>query len=310
MARRPKRKAGNPLVEKGLVALLVGCSFLVAPKFFGNAPMLRPVAQALKIPGGVAIAIGIALLAIHFVIARRRTEGRTDGGVNGPHNVHPGSKDMFPPEIGPAPGQRRDVGVQADAPTMVASVAPARQQGWGQQVFKDIEWRRFEALCNRLFAQAGFETSSLSHGADGGVDIWLHSRNAQGPASVVQCKHWLGKPVGVKELREFFGVMKAKGVPRGTFVTSSTFTPAATDFAKENGISVLDGAGLLNLIRRRSEEQQRELLDVAYEGEYWRPTCASCGVKLVNRTSGKDGSRFWGCANFPRCRVTMAARSA
>ncbi|WP_370868866.1 restriction endonuclease [Polaromonas sp.] len=40
-------------------------------------------------------------------------------------------------------------------------------------------------MCEALFAQAGFETRSQSHGADGGVDIWLHSANAQGPVAVV-----------------------------------------------------------------------------------------------------------------------------
>ena len=107
-------------------------------------------------------------------------------------------------------------------------------------MFAAIEWRRFEAVCEKLFGQAGFETKSQSHGADGGVDIWLHSRNAEGPVAVVQCKHWQGKAVGVKELRE-----------------------------------------------------------------YWRPTCASCGVKLVERTPAKGGAQFWGCSNYPRCKSRL-----
>ncbi|WP_269632134.1 restriction endonuclease [Pelomonas sp. BJYL3] len=36
-----------------------------------------------------------------------------------------------------------------------------------------IEWRRFEAVVEALFKQVGFETKSQSHGADGGIDIWL-----------------------------------------------------------------------------------------------------------------------------------------
>jgi restriction system protein len=46
-------------------------------------------------------------------------------------------------------------------------------------------------------------------------------------------------------------------------------------------------------------------LDVAHEGEYWRPTCASCGIKLVERTPAKGGIGFWGCSNFPRCKTRM-----
>ncbi|TFZ08900.1 restriction endonuclease [Ramlibacter humi] len=182
---------------------------------------------------------------------------------------------------------------------------------WNAQVFDDIEWRRFESLCGQLFAQAGFQPRSQSHGADGGVDIWLHSRNAEGPVAVVQCKHWHAKPVGVKEMREFFGVMASRKVARGTYATTSTFTEDARRFATENGIHLLDGAGLLALIATRTPEQQRALLDHAYEGEYWRPTCASCGIKMVERIPRKkEGQPFWGCADYPRCRFTLPMRSA
>jgi restriction system protein len=104
-------------------------------------------------------------------------------------------------------------------------------------------------------------------------------------------------------------VMTSKALERGSFATSSTFTPAAIEFAKGNGINILDGDVLLAQIARRSAEQQQELLAVAYEGEYWRPTCASCGVKLVERVPAKGGDRFWGCANFPRCRTRMPVRA-
>ena len=92
-------------------------------------------------------------------------------------------------------------------------------------MFEVIEWRRFEAVVEALFRQAGFETRSQSHGADGGVDIWLHSRSVPDRAvSVVQCKHWQGRRVGVDKIRELRGVMAAHGVKRGQFATTSTFT--------------------------------------------------------------------------------------
>ena len=180
---------------------------------------------------------------------------------------------------------------------------------WNDDVLAKIEWRRFEALVEALFAQAGFETRSQSHGADGGVDIWLHSKNAEGPVAVVQCKHWQGKQVGVREMREFLGVMVSHGLRRGTYATSSTYTGDALAFAKANGINAQDGSGLLRMIRSRSPAQQAALLAVATEGEYWRPTCASCGVKMEERTPKSGGAAFWGCANFPGCRATLPMRS-
>ena len=179
-------------------------------------------------------------------------------------------------------------------------------------MFSRIEWRRFEAVCEALFAQAGFETRSQSHGADGGVDIWLHSRNHANaaPVAMVQCKHWQGRPVGVKEMREFFGVMASHQLKRGTYATTSTYTPDAQEFAKANGINALDGAGLLQLIATRTPEQQQALLNVAFAGDYGRPTCASCGDKMVERTPAKGGARFWGCSNYPRCRSRLPMAAA
>ena len=148
-------------------------------------------------------------------------------------------------------------------------------------MFEDVEWRRFEALCEALFGQAGF----------------------------LQCRHWPGRAVGVEEMREFYGVMASHKLQRGTFATSSTFTPEAQKFATDNGVSALDGQGLLALIATRTPEQQQALLATAYQGEYWRPTCASCGTKMAERTSRAKKNAFWGCVNYPRCSFTLPVRT-
>ncbi|MBC7483106.1 MAG: restriction endonuclease [Rhizobacter sp.] len=182
---------------------------------------------------------------------------------------------------------------------------------WGPGVFSVIEWRRFEALVEALFAQAGFDTKSQSHGADEGIDIWLFSKTQPGtPVSIVQCKHWQGKQVGVDKVRELRGVMAAKSVTRGQFATTSSFTSDATSFAKDNGINLLDFQGLLSLIAQRTPEQQQALLAVALEGEHWRPTCVNCGIKMVQRSPRKGGAAFWGCEGFPKCKTTMPMRGA
>ena len=158
---------------------------------------------------------------------------------------------------------------------------------------------------------SGLQTRSQSHGADGGVDIWLHARSqTDTPIGIVQCKHWNGKPVGVDKVRELRGVMASLGLRRAQFATTSTFTDDAIEFASRNNINLLDARNLLQLVAKRSQEQQAALLAIATEGEYWRPTCASCGIKLVERTPRGGGKAFWGCANYPRCRTTMPMRGA
>lgn len=187
---------------------------------------------------------------------------------------------------------------------------PARPATWSAEVLGLIEWRRFEAVVEALFGQAGFETRSQPCGADGGVDIWLHSQSQRGAAvSLVQCKQWTSWKVGVKPVRELRGVMAAHGIARGQFVATSGYTADAKAFAQENGIMLHDAPGLLALIASRTPAQQQELLDVALEGDYLRPTCASCGIKLVERTARASGARFWGCANYPGCKGKMQMKA-
>ena len=183
---------------------------------------------------------------------------------------------------------------------------PPQETTWRAAVFDHIEWRRFEAVCEALFAQSGMRSESQSHGADGGVDIWLYSQHSDKPV-IVQCKHWKKRVVGVKELREFYGVLKSHDLTYGTFATSSTFSSDALAFAKINRINAQDREGLLRLIAGRSAEQQQSLLDTAYEGEYWKPTCVKCGVKMVLREKKDGSSSFWGCANYgtTRCNSMM-----
>lgn len=297
--RRTRKRNRQPFLEKGIGALVLGGGFLFVSMFLSSHPVLSAAGNAVRIPAWTAIGIGVLLLGIHHVLKKR-----TDAAEQPlPHISSPPRRAAAPTASSTKNGDAtRPLTPMAPEAKAIAPTLTA----WSPEVFKAIEWRRFEAVCEALFAQAGFETRTQSHGPDGGVDVWLHSKNAQGPASVVQCKHWRRKPVGVKEVREFFGVMASYQLKRGTYATTSTFTPDALAFAKSNNIHLLDGAGLLKLIAQRTSEQQKALLAVAFDGDYSRPTCASCGIKMKERTASKGGSAFWGCANYPRCRSRIA----
>lgn len=111
--------------------------------------------------------------------------------------------------------------------------------------------------------------------------------------------------MGVKEMREFFGVMSSHQLKRGIYAATSTYTADAQQFAKANGIHTLDGTALLALIAKRMPDQQQALLAVALEGDYRHPTCASCGIKLIERTPVKGSAAFWGCSNYPKCKSRL-----
>ena len=72
----------------------------------------------------------------------------------------------------------------------------------------------------------------------------------------------------------------------------------------------MDRLGLLALISQRTVQQKEELLQLAYEGEYWRPTCAKCGTKMVERRARKRGRTFWGCVNYPTCDFMLPVNKA
>ena len=303
--RRPRRKKSKNFAQHGLALCGLGIFLIAVPLFIGNS-LVAQAFGSLKYFGLVSLFFGSAILL--FAWWRKRNAAPAQ-----PDELPSRSKAKAEPFANERGAEPSTAGVMTHARSAIASqssTAPnQRATAWSTQVFEAIEWRRFEAVCEALFAQAGFETKSQSHGADGGVDIWLHSRSSAGPVAVVQCKHWRSKPVGVKELREFLGVMASHQLKRSTYATSSRYTADAQEFAKSNGINALDAGGLLALIAKRTPEQQQVLLDVAYEGEYWRPTCASCGVKMLERKPAKVGAAFWGCANFPRCRSTLPMTS-
>ena len=138
--------------------------------------------------------------------------------------------------------------------------------GWSAAMLGALHWRRFEAVVETLYRQAGFRVRTQPHGSHGGLHIWLYSRHQVGPpVSVVRCERGHGVPVGVALLRELSGVMFAQGARRGHFVSGAGFTVEAHNYAKRHGIHVLDVPGLLALILARSAEQQHALLEAAQE---------------------------------------------
>lgn len=298
---RQQRKA-HRLTDKVSAAALLAIVLILAPAFISN-PIFRsvlsaaqPIAWLMLLGAGVYWAVSVGLNRAANSPPPDPAQHWTPRPL-GPQT--PEARRATPSEAQAAKAFTADVVARANP----GGAVPARPSEWNALVFDVIEWRRFEALCERLFSQAGFETRSQSHGADEGIDIWLHSKSQpEVAASLVQCKCWGTRSVKVDQVRALLGSMAAKNVKRGVFATTSRFTADAAKFARENAIHLLDRDGLIALIRSRTPDQQRELLMVATEGDFWIPTCASCGVKMTRRIPKAGGTGFWGCINFPRCR--------
>ena len=111
-------------------------------------------------------------------------------------------------------------------------------------------------------------------------------------------------------IRELRGVMASEGVAEGIFVATSTYSDDAIAFASANHIDLMDGDKVLDAILSLPEEQQASLLRLATAGDYTTPTCASCGVKMIARKPKAGGRAFWGCVNYPKCKMILNVAGA
>ncbi len=172
-----------------------------------------------------------------------------------------------------------------------------RQTGIG--TLRMIRWREFEELVGEAYRRQGYMvTETGGGGADGGVDLILKKN---GEKLLVQCKHWKNDKVGVKVVRELYGIVAAESASGGIVISSGTFTQEAKDFARGKPIDLLDGSELLNLI---AEVQKTPAIHINKTDD---SICPICGSKMVLKTAKKGinaGEKFWGCSAFPKCRAT------
>lgn len=301
MARRPKKQSLIEIAVNGswVVATMFAIAFLiivflVAPSI--TNPILKPIALGLK-PIGLFLAVIFGLMALVKLILHNQTESQSKPSWTAPRNTSLSfSKTASNDPI---------IGSLGNSQTLPI---PQPQTTWTLQLIQEIEWKKFEELSTAYYHEKGIKAEATPLGADGGIDIKLYQDDSGNPTSIVQCKAWANKQVGVKEIREFLGVMTHHKIVKGFYMTSGDYSVDAKDTATSNKISLINGEMLLALIKRLPEASQQKLLLVATEGCYTKPTCSACGIKMVKR-NGKHGE-FWGCKNFPRCRHMLHPKRA
>jgi len=179
---------------------------------------------------------------------------------------------------------------------------------WTLELLRRIEWKRFELLCAEYFRVLGKRVETVNHGPDGGLDARVYANDSTVMEFAIQCKAW-NSMVGVKPIRELFGIMTHESAGKGIFMATSVFSDEGRQFAAEHKdkLFLIDGEKFLSMLLKLPEDKRKKLLAFATEGDYTTPTCASCGIKMVWRT-GKHGE-FWGCQNYPRCHCTLQIAS-
>jgi restriction system protein len=196
----------------------------------------------------------------------------------------------------------------------------------GAASIRTLDWGEFEELLAEAFRRQGFMVEHCgAAGPDGGIDIRL---SKAGAVTLVQCKHWQARQVGVRLVRELLGVVASEGAQSGILVTSGSFTADAQGFAAKNPIRLVDGRELMAMIGQvqkagRISPQVRATPSVALPAREAQATAASpsaspvedlttkcpqCASPMVRRLAKRGtnaGSTFLGCSRYPTCRGTL-----
>jgi len=144
---------------------------------------------------------------------------------------------------------------------VAAAAAGARQwlrsrlleQQRGLDTIRALTWQEFEALVGEAFRRQGYSVTRHGGAApDGGIDLVLEKAAAR---TIVQCKRWQERQVGVDLVRDLHGVMTAEGANEAILVSCGEYTGEAHRFAHGKPIRLINGEALLEMVGSASRSQ-------------------------------------------------------
>jgi restriction system protein len=115
----------------------------------------------------------------------------------------------------------------------------------------------FERLIVRLMLKLGYGVATEESGyvlgrtGDGGVDGVINQDKLGLEKIYLQAKRWSDSSVGIKDIMAFVGALDGQGASKGVFMTTSSFSRDATEYARKLQrvkISLVDGLQLANLM--------------------------------------------------------------
>jgi len=139
--------------------------------------------------------------------------------------------------------------------------------------FKNIDPASFESLVLKVLASMGYgggddrRIQGVPRGPDGGIDGKINEDKLGLDQIYIQAKRYSDNSVGRPTIQSFVGAMTGGGCRKGVFVTSSSFTSDAIEFAKglrDQRLILIDGVDLAKLMIEHSVGVQvKEVIKVS-----------------------------------------------
>jgi hypothetical protein len=134
----------------------------------------------------------------------------------------------------------------------------------------EVEHRDVERILASAAEDLGFDVELTRAGKDGGKDLVLRCRDADGRTRRydVEIKHWVsGKKVGPRELQDLLEVVVRNGVNGGLFVSTSGFNLTARQLASTPEVAELmrlvDRKEMILLVREFAHANNQSSLPIA-----------------------------------------------
>ena len=164
-------------------------------------------------------------------------------------------------------------------------------------MLKGMRPEEFEIEIADMFSRLGYKAEVVGGSHDGGIDVIARK---DGKEYLVQCKKYITRTTGVKDVREFNGVVSARQAEKGFFISTNGFTPEAEkEFEKNPRIELINGWKLVEDYYRASLNKKDKIEKVSVL------KCPECGGNLILKKAKQGiyaGKNFYGCSNYPTCK--------
>lgn len=105
-----------------------------------------------------------------------------------------------------------------------------------------LSWEEFARALEAGFRKDGYTVKRV----DGAADFELEKA---GRVSLVCARRWKAARTGAEPLKELLGAGEKRGAGECMYVVAGELTAQARGFAKDKGVKLLEGAGLVGLVR-------------------------------------------------------------